>query len=105
MNEIRVYKWDDCWWFDDPVKIIIKEELVMGSPEFIEKRLAEGSEEFNLIFSDREIVDCDFVLEFSRFEESGYIYQCRNQEMWLCSVLKKYYDIVPENLYLKVKFR
>jgi len=34
MFEIYVYKFDDCWWFDDKVKNIMGEELVKNSIMF-----------------------------------------------------------------------
>jgi hypothetical protein len=103
MNVIRVYKWDDCWWFDDVEKGIVKEELVGGSPEFIENFIIEAKNifEFNLVFSSDELEGYDFKLTFVRFEEAGYIYKWCGNEMWLCSVLNQYYDLAPEKIYLK----
>lgn len=108
MNVIRVYKWDDCWWFDDTNKGIIKEELVMGSPEFIENFIIETKNilEFKLLFSERELsIGWDFKFTFIRFEEAGYIYECAGNEIWLCSVLNQYYDSAPENIYIKYELK
>lgn len=103
MNIIRVYKWDDCWWFDDLDKGVIKEELVMGSPEFIEEFIIEKKNihEFILLFSEHEPCVWDFKFTFMRFEEEGYIYECDGNEIWLCSVLKQYYETIPKNIYIK----
>jgi len=102
INLIRVYKWDDCWWFDDAEKGIVKEELVMGSPEFIEDFIVgtRNVSEFDLMFGDG-MTDYDFMLTFVRFEEAGYVYRWDSNEMWLCSVLNRYYDLAPEKIYLK----
>jgi hypothetical protein len=102
MFEIKVYKWDDCWWFDDINKNIIREELVLGTPEFIEQFIDKN--EFNLLFSDYEIIDYDFKFTFNRLQEEGHIYSlCDNDaiEIWLCSVLLNYFDNVPNNLFIK----
>lgn len=102
MFEIKVYKWDDCWWFDDINKNIIREELVLGTPEFIEQFIDKN--EFNLLFSDSEIIDYDFKFTFNRLEEEGHIYSLYDNdaiEIWLCSVLLNYFENVPNNLFIK----
>lgn len=100
MFEIYVYKFDDCWWFDDLNKNIIKEELVLGVPEFIEKFINKN--EFKLKFSEIEIKDYDFKFDFIRLEEEGHIYKTFDHEIWLCSVLLKYFDNNPNKLYFKI---
>ena len=100
MFTINVYKWDDCWWFDDLEKDIKKEELVMGAPEFINNFI--DRDKFNLIFSDDEFENFDFKLTYKGFEESGHIYIFEDHEIWLCSVLLKYFQLPPNNLYLKI---
>jgi hypothetical protein len=101
MYEIKVKKWDDCWWFDDINKNIIKEELVLGAPEFIEQFI--GKDEFTLIFSNTYIKNNNLKLSFNRLEEEGHIYNYNDHEIWLCSVLLKYFDNPPSDIYLSFK--
>lgn len=100
MFEIYVYKFDDCWWFDDKIKNIMGEELVMGVPEFIETYINKN--EFRLNFSAVEIEDYDFKFDFIRREEEGHIYKTFDHEIWLCSILLKYFDNHPNVLYFKI---
>lgn len=113
MHKIYVYKSDDCWWFDDPKKNITREELVLGTPEFIEEFLS--TENFDLIFDDSPIGEDQITIHFSRHEEGGHIYsadaesatlsgryQARNKttEFWLCNVLLQYFQKPPDKIYL-----
>jgi len=98
-NKIFVYKNDDCWWFDDPDKEIIKEELVLGVPEFIENLTNDNS--FYLEFSDLYFEN-SIKLEYSHYEEEGSIYINNGNKMWFCSVLFKYFTKSPKYLFIKI---
>ena len=112
MNQIftiKPYRWEGIWVFDDPERGLIREALVAGVPEIIEKatRLAgiEHPEHgFVALFSSDAFPGANIRLRRVRTEDfGGNTYVWEGQEGWLCPALFKYFDVAPETIYLQVR--
>ena len=112
MNQIftiKPYLWNGTWVFDDAERGLIREALVAGVPELIEKatRLAgisKPQDGFLTLFSMSPFPGGNIQLQWVRTEEwGGDTYAWEEQEGWLCPALLKYFDEAPKTIYLEVR--
>jgi len=105
---ITPYKYSGTWVFDDSKVGLVREPFVAGTPEMIDKLVANipsASEGFRLLFSTQPFPDYDLTFKWLRSDGVGNWYLCKeyNTEGWLCPGLFKYYKDAPENIYIKAE--
>jgi hypothetical protein len=111
MNEINVispYKFKGQWVFDDPEKELVKEPFVAGADTIIDKLvrdIPDAKKGFTLIFSEHMFPGSQTALAWMGAELKGNWYKDRSTGMlgWLCPALMKYFDEVPQVIYVQVK--
>jgi hypothetical protein len=112
MNQIftiRPYQWNGIWVFDDPARGLIREALVAGVPELIQKAtqlagIINPEFGFLVLFSNAPFPGGNIQLKWVRTETfGGNTYVWEGQEGWLCPALFKYFDEAPETIYLQVR--
>ncbi len=96
MNQIftiKPYQWHETWVFDDPGRGLIREALVAGVPELIEKAtqlagIVNPEYGFLVLFSSAPFPGGNIRLQWVRTEAfGGNTYTWEGQEGWLCPAL------------------
>ena len=105
---IAPYWYQGTWVFDDESVGLDKEPFVAGVPEMIDglvKNIPNARNGFRLIFSSAPFPDYQRELTWVREEYDGNWYRVQDQptEGWLCPALLRYFDKVPEKLYVKAE--
>ena len=112
MNQIftiKPYQWNGTWVFDDSQRGLIREALVAGMPELIEKAtqlagITNPEYGFLALFSNAPFPGGNIQLQWIRTEVfGGNTYAWEGQEGWLCPALFKYFDVAPKTIYLQVR--
>ena len=110
MNQIFIihpYFYNGSWVFDDAEVGLRREPFVSGIPEIIENLvadIADAQKGFRLLFSAEPFPEHELKLKRLREEIGGYWYQAEdlNSEGWLCPAMFKYFDLPPEEIYIKI---
>jgi len=95
--------------FDDPNVGLVKEAFVGGADTMIDVAtvsLPNANQGFIAVFSASYFPDAKIVLEWVREEGGGgnvYSWSEKEMEGWLCPALFKYFDQMPEKLFIHVK--
>lgn len=113
MNAIRVicpYKWNGLWVFDDDRVGLVREPFVAGADvvlDLITADIPDAASGFQLLFSDQPFPGFQYEFEWRREEYGGNWYYSPqfNREGWLCPALMRYFDRVPQRLYVQVRPR
>lgn len=103
------YQDDGRWFFDDPARGIVREEMVLGADTAL-SALAGAGDHLTAIVSDQFIAGSDLTLLLapdingSTAEGYGTWYreETSRQPVWLCPTLFRYFSPAPEHLYVKV---
>lgn len=108
MKQIKPYKFEGRWFFDDEQVGLVKEELVGGADDLadqVSSFIPNAEDGFCLNFDKEEFPNYQLKLDWVREEIEGdsYILKEMDQEVWLCPALLKYFKSPPEELYLQVK--
>jgi hypothetical protein len=108
LNVISPYVFNGQWVFDDPQKELVQEPFVAGADTIIDKLVSDIPDAwkgFNLIFSANPFPDSQTALAWRSTEMNGNWYKDRSTGMlgWLCPALMKYFDEVPDVIYVQVK--
>ncbi len=107
--EIRPYRLDGGWVFDDPLTGLREEGLVRGADDLIERVVAGlgGRDDLRIEFADAPFDGAHLTLEWLRPGEEpelGTWYRCPemgNAEAWLCESLRLYFGEPPARLHLR----
>jgi hypothetical protein len=106
---IEIYKFKGYWVFDDPDTGLIKEALSMGTDKIIDmavKDFKDPDNGFICMFSKNPFPDHQIKLELKTRgnDVEGNTYHCKEFGLdgWLCPALYLYFDVEPENIYLKL---
>lgn len=96
------------WVFDDEQTSLVQEPFVQGVPEMIDDLVADipgAKDGFRLIFSPNPFPNYQRQLVKLREEYGGTWYEevATKQEGWLCAALFEYFDVAPENIYIKAE--
>ena len=107
---IAPYRHAGTWVFDDPDVGLKREPFIAGTPELIDKLVADipGAQKgFRLTFSAREFPGHDDRLVWRRGDASGnwYFSERFQAEGWLCPALFKYFAEAPKAIYVKADAR
>ena len=101
------YQYEGTWVFDDSAVDLVKEPFVFGVPEMIDELVNEipnASKGFKLIFSKKPFPGYQQKLSWVREECEGNWYTINGKEEgWLCPALFKYFDIAPQEIYVKAE--
>ena len=89
------------WVFTDESVGLIDEPFVYGIDEMLTELYEELKSEFKLDFSSSPIFDYDIELTFIESEFNGNWYSDGKRKGWLCPALFKYFEKVPNKLYIK----
>jgi hypothetical protein len=104
IQALHIRKQGKLWVFDDQEKKIKNEPFVSGIPDMINVFTGEALEA-DLIFSKQEFPESSQV-ELVKLEHGGAWYSGsllgQDYRGWICPVLYKYFEPVPEKLYFKV---
>jgi hypothetical protein len=105
---IEPYWYQDTWVFDDASKGLEKEPFVQGIPQMIDYLVTDipnARSGFVLLFSSQPFAGYQVELTRVREENGGYWYAVKNfpVEGWLCPALFRYFETVPESLYIKAE--
>jgi hypothetical protein len=101
---------NEQWFFDDPIKSIIKEEFVQGVPAIIYEVVGDTTvKELEFTFSDRKFPDSR-ELYFQKKELGGAVYEYRKNRnrvdevliCWFCPVYWDYFESPVSILYFKI---
>lgn len=111
MNSILLlspYKDNGIWVFDDSRVGLVREPFVMGIDVMLDqvtKNIPNAERGFNMLFSSSPFPGYVVHLKWLRSEYGGNWYHCPELSVdgWLCPALFKYFDQVPECLYIQVK--
>lgn len=107
ISTISPYKWNGLWVFDDATKGLDKEPFVAGADTLIQNVVDEMGlgDQFIMFFSSKPFPGYQITLEWTRGEHTGNWYYCpeRVMEGWLCPALLKYFDEVPELIFVQFK--
>ena len=106
--EIRPYKFEGFWVFDDLEKGLEKEGLVLGIDAMLDQLTSNHDGDIKLTFSDEKLtggMSLDYQGEGE--VESGedwslYWSEELKQEGWLCPNFKKYFPTPPRKLYFLI---
>jgi len=87
---------------------LLQEPFVSGSDVLIDKAtefIPNASNGFILIFSHSFFPEANLYLKWIRSAEIGNWYYSKefNMEGWLCPALFKYFEELPETIYVKIK--
>ena len=105
---LRPYRHNGLWVFDDENTGLVREPFVSGIDRMIDHYVAEcpdAESGFTLIFSSNPFPGYQAELHRVREEFGGNWYHCVELgfEGWLCPALFKYYDNAPERLYAEFR--
>lgn len=108
INVIAPYRYLDMWVFDDPRVNLQAEPFVGGADTMIDRvtaHIPNAAEGFIMVFSQTPFPDHQFRLEWRRGERGGNIYYAKDldAEGWLCPALMRYFDTVPQEIYVQIK--
>lgn len=114
-NQIMViapYRLHDAgtWVFDDPATDLRQEPFVQGIPEMIDDLVADIPDArggFRLLFSSAPFPGYQRKLSRVREEYGGWWYSSDEPEAegWLCPALFKYFEVAPEEIFVKAEPR
>lgn len=105
---LRPYQYEGTWVFDDESVGLQREPFVFGIDKMIDQ-LVQGIERpqegFRLIFSPNPFPGYAAKLEWRREEAGGNWYYSPTYgiEGWLCPALFKYFDVAPDEFYVKAE--
>ena len=111
---IAPYKYEGIWVFDDPTVGLVKEALVSGVPEILERLCGEQEihdpdNGFTITFAEIPFPGHHLKTTWLREGDEGfgnwYSAYDGTLEGWLCPALFEYFDSAPENIYLQVTSR
>lgn len=102
---IYPYKYEDLWVFDDPYMGLEKEPFVSGADDIIDMMvlpLKNANYGFKLLFSKTAFNGFQHSLTRLFYEDDGwwYLHEDSGVQGWLFPALFKYFNDVPEILYL-----
>ena len=102
------YRHADTWVFDDSRRGLIMEPFVSGTPEMIDKLVAnipDAEKGFRLLFSARPFPGYTHKLLWRRSDTDGNWYYSEEFKMegWLCPALMKYFKRAPKEIYIKTE--
>jgi hypothetical protein len=102
------YRYANTWVFDDDKRGLVREAFVAGTPELIERLVAnipDADKGFRLYFSAQRFPGSTHKLAWRRGDGSGNWYYSEDfkAECWLCPGLFKYYRDAPKELYIKAE--
>ena len=101
------YRHEGTWVFDDAAVDLIKEPFVSGIPEMIDdlvNGIPNAGKGFKLIFSKKPFPKYQRKLTWVREEYGGNWYTINGKdEGWLCPALFKYFDVAPQEVYVKAE--
>ena len=112
MNQIftiKPYQWNGLWVFDDSERGLLKEALVAGMPELIEKvtryaGIANPQYGFLALFSSAPFPGGNVELRWIGTDAGGgNTYAWEELHGWLCPALLKYFNEAPKTIYLQVR--
>lgn len=110
IKTLHLYNQDGTWLFDDADKQVYEEPFVEGSSEIISEiqtQLGYSGDFLSITFSDDPFDGCQYRLQWKDSRESGtwnlYYSEELQMEGWLCPVLLKYFEKVPERLYVSAQ--
>ena len=109
INVLHPYNVRGTWVFDDPAKGLEREPFVMGVPEMIEvltMGIPSAEKGFCLLFSSDPFPGADTVLRLKKEDLGGAWYSMEDPVSlvgWLCPAMFKYFDKVPEKIYVKAE--
>ena len=108
INVIAPYKHRGMWVFDDPRVGLVQEPFVAGADAMIDRVVADlpdAEHGFTLIFSGTPFPGHQYRLDWRREEGGGNWYHAAQFDMegWLCPALFKYFQEVPEQLYVQIR--
>lgn len=105
---ISPYKVQGIWAFDDDAKGLVREPFVDETNGFIDALTANipGAEEgFRMLFSAKPFPG--YMLSFRKVKEEyeGNWYACDQLggEGWLCPALFKYFEVAPDQIFVKAE--
>ena len=104
------YNFKGQWVFDDADKNLKREAFVGNSDTIIERmaqNIPDAENGFLLLFSAKPFPGMQDCLEWRKAESEGNWYHSSrvNADGWLCASLLKYFDSVPEKIYVQFKAR
>lgn len=105
-REVKLYKQNEVWVFDDEEKGIYAEPFVRGSSELIDEAASIvmlSGKPTRLIFSDTEDLLFEMELEDMDGKWSKYYSEEFNMEGWLCPVLYEYFETPPKRIFFSLK--
>lgn len=110
-NQIMViapYFADGTWVFDDESVGLVKEPFVSGIPEMIDfliEGIPDARKGFRMLFSGSPFPGYQQKVKWDREEMGGHWYRLDTPplEGWLCPALFKYFDLPPDELYVKAE--
>jgi hypothetical protein len=101
------YQHEGTWVFDDASVDLIKEPFVFGIPEMIDDLVSgipNAAKGFKLIFSKNPFPRYQRKMTWVREECEGNWYTFNGKdEGWLCPALFKYFDLAPQEIYVKAE--
>ncbi len=105
---IRPYLWEGAWVFDDDHGGLVREPFVCGVPEMIDdlvEGIPDAASGFRMLFSASPFPGWQRRLERLREEDGGSWYRSDRPAMegWLCPALFMYFDVAPDELYVKAE--
>jgi hypothetical protein len=105
---IKPYWYQGTWVFDDESKGLDKEPFVEGIPEMINelvKDIPNARAGFRLTFSSFPFSSYQLELTRVREDYGGFWYRTKGEssEGWLCPALFRYFDTVPNSIYVKAE--
>lgn len=105
---IRPYKLGDIWFFDDKLKGIKQEPFVGDINRMITAMtisLVKPHKGFKLLFSDVPFIGFTHFFNLMYPDEDGAWYSDSQGLFsgWLCPVLMKYFDRVPERIFVRAE--
>ncbi len=102
------YRYANTWVFDDERRGLVREAFVAGTPELIDKMVADipdADKGFRLYFSATHFPGATHKLSWRRGDNTGNWYYSDEfkAECWLCPGLFKYYRSAPKELHVKAE--
>ena len=94
------------WYFDDVSRSIYSEPFVGDINKMIDSVV--GGYQARIIFSKKNFIGADIMLDKIRHEGKGTWYQVSRGSMslgsgWLCGVLKRYFYFRPKRIYVQIQ--
>ena len=100
---------NDSWVFNDPSTGLENELLVSGADNFCDMICAKyhiiPERGFTAKFSDKNDLKHHYkfyLIGTYENTESGNLYRCDDDTIWLCENLLKYFDVPPRTIYVHV---